>query len=281
MFGVNPTGDGSGDLGSVVGQSGTFAEGMTFNYSGDNSYIDQLEATGSAEIIFKNQSPSYGTAVAKDGGTYKTVAASHEFGGLDDGSSPSTTADLMAKYLAFFGFDNTLQALIACNGTDVCENDMVDFYDMSSGIAVSWEWEFEGGYPSNSVEQNPEILYATAGTYDVTLTVSDGTDSHSVTMEDYITVDICSDIKNNNFDKFSVYPNPNNGIFTIEFGNVLEENITIEVLNTLGNVVYKAEDISVQNSYKQTIDLSNLNKGLYFLAIENYQGRTINRIIIR
>ncbi len=121
----------------------------------------------------------------------------------------------------------------------------------------------------------------TAGVYDVTLTVSDGTDSHSITMEDYITVDVCSDIKNNNFNKFSVYPNPNNGIFTVEFGNVLEENVTIKVLNTLGNVVYKAEDVSVQSSFKQTIDLSNLHKGLYFLVIENYQGRTINRIIIR
>jgi len=279
MFGVNPTADGSGDLGSVVGQSGTMADGLTFNYSGDNSYIDQLEASGSAEIIFKNQSPSYGTAVAKDGGSYKTIAASHEFGGLDDGGS--TKAELMAIYLQYFGFTNTLQALFASNSTEVCEDDMVDFYDMSTGSATTWSWEFEGGYPSTSVEQNPEILYATSGSYDVTLTVSDGTDSHSITMENYITVDVCSDIKNNNFDKFSVYPNPNNGIFTVEFGNVLEDNVTIKVLNTIGNEVYKAENISVSGDFKQTIDLSNLNKGLYFLEIENYQGRTINRIIIR
>ncbi len=29
---------------------------------------------------------------------------------------------------------------------------------MSSGDVTSWEWEFEGGYPSNSVEQNPQIF---------------------------------------------------------------------------------------------------------------------------
>ncbi len=279
MFGVNATEDGSGDLSTVAGQSGTFTDGMSFSYSGDNNWIDHIEPTGSAVAIFKNQAPSYTTGVANDAGSYKTIAASHEFGGLDDGAS--TKADLMAKYLEYFGFSNTLQALFASNGTEVCEDDMVDFYDMSTGSATTWSWEFEGGYPSTSVEQNPEILYATVGSYDVTLTVSDGIDSHSITMENYITVDVCSDIKNNNFDKFSVYPNPNNGIFTVEFGNVLEDNVTIKVLNTLGNEVYKAENISVSGDFKQSIDLSNLNKGLYFLEIENYQGRTINRIIIR
>jgi PKD repeat protein len=279
MFGVNATGDGAGDLGTVVGQPGTFAEGMSFGYEGDNNYIDHIESTGSAFTIFENQSPSYGTAVAYDAGTYKTIAASHEFGGLEDGTS--TKAELMAKYLEFFGFSNALQAMFACNGTTICEEDLVDFYDMSSGDVVSWSWEFEGGYPSTSVEQNPQILYSTAGVFDVVLTISDGTDTQSMTMENYITVDICSDIKNNIFDKFSVYPNPNNGIFTVEFGNVLEDNVTIKVLNTLGSIVYKAEDVSLHSSYKQTIDLSDLHKGLYFLVIENYRGSTVNRIIIR
>jgi PKD repeat protein len=279
MFGVDATDDGDDDLSTVIGQGGTFTEGMSFSYSGDNNYIDHIEPTGSAFAIFKNQSPSYGTAVAYDASTYKTIAASHEFGGLEDGAS--TKAELMAKYLEFFGFSNALQAMFACNGTTICEDDLVDFYDMSSGDIVSWSWEFEGGYPSTSIEQNPQILYSDAGVYDVILTVSDGTDTHSMTMENYITVDICSEIKNNNFDEFSVYPNPNNGIFTIEFGNVLEDNVTIKVLNTLGGVAYKAEDVNVYSSYKQTIDLSDLHKGLYFLVIENYQGSTINRIIIR
>jgi PKD repeat protein/uncharacterized protein (DUF2141 family) len=102
MFGLSGTSDGSGDLGTINGVSGTFTEGMSYNYSGENNYIDHLEAT-EGEVILNNISPAYGTAVAYDAGTYKTIGASHEFGGLSDGNYPSTKENLLLSYLEFFG----------------------------------------------------------------------------------------------------------------------------------------------------------------------------------
>jgi PKD repeat protein len=151
---------------------------------------------------------------------------------------------------------------------------------MSSGDVISWEWEFEGGSPATSSFQNPQVMYSTAGTYDVTLTVSDGVDTHSVTMDDYITVDVCSAVEESNVENISVYPNPNNGIFTVEFANVPEDNVTIKVLNTLGTMIYK-ENLIIEGDFSRTLDLSNFDKGMYFLVLENYQGNTVNRIIIR
>ena len=55
--------DGTSDLGNILGQAGTLAEGMTFTYSGDNSWIDHLTNIAPAQLIFKNQSPDYGCAV--------------------------------------------------------------------------------------------------------------------------------------------------------------------------------------------------------------------------
>lgn len=98
MFKVIATGDGSGDLGTVNGQAGTFTAGMTFTYSGDNSWIDRLNAATGASVVLSNVSPSYGTAVAFAGTTYKTIAASHEFGGLQGNRNA-----LMEAYLDFFG----------------------------------------------------------------------------------------------------------------------------------------------------------------------------------
>ena len=281
MFSINPTGDGSGDLNTVNGQSGTFTEGMSFSYSGDNSYIDHIEATGSAYAILKNQSPNYGTAVANDAGSYKTIASSHEFGGLDDGNSPSTKSELMAAYLEFFGFANTLQAMFTASSTEVCENEIVEYFDMSSGTVVSWTWTFEGGSPSTSTFQNPQVMYSAAGTYDVTLSVSDGVDTHTITLQDYITVNICTGIAEENIEKIYIYPNPNSGIFTVDFKNVLQDNVTINVLNTLGRLVFTEESVEINGNFSRTIDLSNFDKGLYFLVIENYRGSTVNRIIIR
>lgn len=372
MFSVSPTSDGGSDLSTVNGQAGTFTENMSFTYNGDNNWVDHIEATGSAFTIFENASPAYGTGVAYEAGNYKTIAASHEFGGLSDGSSPSTKEELMQAYLEFFGFVNTLQASFASDVNELCENGVVEFYDMSSGDVVSWDWTFEGGMPATSSYQNPQVMYAEAGSYDVTLEVSDGTETVSITLEDYIVVmgtpeqaatpegdnevctnqvstsdyntagaamaveyewmiepaeagtidgsgmsatvtwttnwegtasitvkgindcgngvtsaqydvlcNVCTGIGEENIQKISIYPNPNNGIFTVEFGNVLSEDVTIKVLNTLGKIVYEEAGISVNSGYKRTIDLSSEYKGMYFLVIENYQGSTVNRIIIR
>jgi len=188
MFNINGEDDGSSDLGTILGQSGTFTQGMTFNYSGDNNWIDQISAISPAVLILKNQSPAYGTGVAYDAGNYKTIGCSHEFGGLDDGTPPSTKAELMHEYLDFFGLITSGPvAAFTADNTGICAGGTVHFTDNSTGNVTSWSWTFEGGTPSTSIQQNPTVVYAIAGTYDVTLTVSDGTNSNTLTKNDYIT----------------------------------------------------------------------------------------------
>lgn len=188
MFKINGTNDGSSDMGNVLGKAGTFTEGMTFTYNGDNSWMDRIEPIAPAVKIFDNQTPLYGTGVAHDAGSYKTIGTSHEFGGLQDGTSPSTQEELMTAYLDFLGLTLSLQAIFSSNTTQVCESGSLNFYDQSFGNVISWEWIFEGGNPATSSEQNPTVQYTAAGNYDVTLTVSDGEESNSLTLENYVTV---------------------------------------------------------------------------------------------
>ena len=73
--------------------------------------------------------------------------------------------------------------------TQVCANGTINFTDLSLGSPSSWLWTFEGGVPATSTEQNPQgIMYATNGTYDVTLEVGNGTTTDEMIMEDYVTV---------------------------------------------------------------------------------------------
>ena len=72
--------------------------------------------------------------------------------------------------------------------TTIVEGDAVQFTDLSTNAPVEWHWYFEGGMPAESVEQHPEVLYATAGKYDVKLVVSNATGSDSVLRQAYITV---------------------------------------------------------------------------------------------
>jgi PKD repeat protein len=65
----------------------------------------------------------------------------------------------------------------------------VNFTDISEGDPVSWEWDFPGGTPSSSTEENPTVQYFTPGVYDVTLVVTSiGGSTSSFTQTNFITV---------------------------------------------------------------------------------------------
>ncbi len=80
------------------------------------------------------------------------------------------------------------EASFSANETSICEGELINFYDETTGGAVSWEWIFEGGTPGTSTLQNPVIEYTTAGVYNVSLTVSNGFESNTLLLENYITV---------------------------------------------------------------------------------------------
>lgn len=89
-----------------------------------------------------------------------------------------------------------------------CEGNTVSFNDFSyNGAVTSWSWSFPGGEPSTSTAQFPVVKYSTAGTYDVTLTVSNAVGTSTVTKTNYITVlpatsginGVAQDFESNNF----------------------------------------------------------------------------------
>jgi len=102
MFNINGLEDGSGNLGDVQGMSYSFVHDMEFTYTGDNSYIDHIEAVAPAFELFKNNSPLYFCVVAHDAENYNTIGSSFEFGGLQDGVTPSTKEEYLLRILDFF-----------------------------------------------------------------------------------------------------------------------------------------------------------------------------------
>ncbi len=72
--------------------------------------------------------------------------------------------------------------------TKTCESGTVEFTDLSTEEVLDYAWEFEGGTPATSVDQNPSIDYMTAGSYEVKLTVSNPAGSDELTFVDTIVV---------------------------------------------------------------------------------------------
>jgi hypothetical protein len=165
MFNIDGVADGTSDMGTVLGQAGTFTQGMTFNYTGENSWMDHINPIAPAVQIFMNQSPSYGCGVAYDAGTYKTIGTSYEFGGLNDGSSPSTKEELMYQYLDFFGLippevytvDLTVFLEGPYNGSGM-NTDLIDqsIFPLSQPFNVA-PWNYNGMEAVGSIP-NPNIV---------------------------------------------------------------------------------------------------------------------------
>ena len=82
-----------------------------------------------------------------------------------------------------------ITADFTANQLVVEEGGSIDFTDLSTGDPTSWTWTFQGGEPASSTEQNPTVSYSVAGTYEVSLTVTNGNAEDTATKTGYISVD--------------------------------------------------------------------------------------------
>jgi hypothetical protein len=72
---------------------------MAFDYDGNAAGVDQLVPLESAFPIFTNSGVPFFTGVGNDGGDFRTIAATFEFGGLVDGET--TKAVLLDSIIHF------------------------------------------------------------------------------------------------------------------------------------------------------------------------------------
>ncbi len=165
---------------------------------------------------------------------------------------------------------NAVTADFMADVTSIIEGESVIFSDLSSGPITMWYWEFEGGTPAISTEQNPTITYALEGVYDVSLTVSNGTSSNTSVKTDYIAVDHVTGISNLNGNSVNVYPNPSSG--KVYFTGVL--NVSVKVYNSTGTLVASFKELQ-----DNTIDLSGVENGIYFISIEQGNNSILNQKI--
>lgn len=80
--------------------------------------------------------------------------------------------------------------------------------------------------------------------------------------------------------QLTLYPNPSNGLITIE-GNIQANEANIAVYNTFGQVVYSAKEAINDNYMLQNIDLSDLPKGIYRLVLKSENEKHGLQLIIQ
>ncbi len=80
---------------------------------------------------------------------------------------------------------------------------------------------------------------------------------------------------------YTIYPNPNNGKFNIEFSNGMSSDLEITVLNITGQQVYREKVNNVSLSTKKEINLQHLQAGTYVVILINDRSISQEKLIIR
>lgn len=139
----------------------------------------------------------------------------------------------------------------------------------SSQKSSSYLWDFGDGDFSSAI--NPTHTYTTNGLFTVTL-ITEHCGINDTSKTNITIAGVSINENNNSFIK--IFPNPSeNGYFTVDIGEF--GNDKLKLFTSDGKLLRTYKN----KSSKQTIDLSDFEKGVYYLNIEIRGKRYVEKII--
>ena len=146
----------------------------------------------------------------------------------------------------------------------------------SAAANPTYSWDFGDG--NTSTDSDPTHVYSAIGTYYVELTVTN--DCGTSVFGDSITL---SEVGLNELftaGDVSVFPNPSTGEFTISMDVLSSTNITIQVENVLGAIVYESNPGVIEGTHTEEVSLGAAQSGMYFVRVLAGDQQLVKKIII-
>lgn len=79
----------------------------------------------------------------------------------------------------------------------------------------------------------------------------------------------------------SIYPNPNNGVFSISLANLDARQVELRIINVIGNEIHHEVINRSDIQSVKTIDLTRFAKGLYYVKIETDNYSSVRRVVVK
>ena len=184
-------------------------------------------------------------------------------------------------------FDLESMAAPTCDaGEDAQIEANAQFTTQGSGTAVAEiEWTTDGdGFFSPSNLFNSTYI---RGSQDVTnmgcnltLTVT-GYDGETTASDDmHLTIGNVGIQEQKKADQLKVYPNPTNGMFTLNVNNLSAgEEFTFFVYTSYGKEVYRQIVTANSTNYQRVIDMSDFVAGVYIVTVNSNKGTSTMKIV--
>lgn len=143
-------------------------------------------------------------------------------------------------------------------------------YTLTSSAATGNQWFKDGDLIPGATGQTYEVV--ATGTYYSYVTVNGCTsDSSNNIYVLYVGMDELVKVQ-----QVSVFPNPNNGRFTLAISTAASTQFDVRIINNLGIAVYEQKNVTVNGKYQQEIDLKSIPVGVYSVIL-NDQNKQITR----
>ena len=159
--------------------------------------------------------------------------------------------------------------------TAICNNAVMTLDAGNPGASYLWST----GETTQSITINAEDYEYGTYLFSVDVTSVDGCETN-----DEISVEIkdCTSIDENQQSvQISVFPNPNTGVFNLQLNTLNSQTVSIRVTDLSGKIVYRSEEIRINGSYDQRIDLSHLSGGVYSIFVIGDNGVSEKKVVIR
>lgn len=136
----------------------------------------------------------------------------------------------------------------------------------------TYDWDFGDGTTAMNGPSSLSHTYPNAGTYTVTLTVTNA--CGTITITETIEANSTVGIDENEMVGVSIYPNPAHGIFTIETPE--ETLVSVNVYSATGAMVQSISEISGTTS----VDVQGWQRGIYFVQIQSADKITVKKLVV-
>ena len=78
-----------------------------------------------------------------------------------------------------------------------------------------------------------------------------------------------------------IQPNPNNGRFMLSFSNEVKGDVTVEIVNSIGQSVYNETVRELEGTYKNELDLTTQSAGVYYVKIKRGGNTSTHKVVYR
>ena len=153
---------------------------------------------------------------------------------------------------------------------------IVTFFDNSQN-GETYFWDF--GDDSTSTEKEPTHNYFSNSDFNVLQRVSNVCGSDSTTKHISISGVGINEIKTNNV--ISIYPNPNNGNFSVRYSSEDIGSIVIELFNIEGKLIFSQNYEKRTKLFNCEFNLNQLSKGIYQFRIIELHNVINRQVLIR